>query len=121
MSLSGPCGPLRRDGAEGIGPLAGDEIHATYRFSGTAMGYFSTHRARHGAGKRFGLQLLGTKGILTMTTGALPDVWLVEDPSWQPGQSRTMWKRITSAGIDKQETLNDRGHEIGRASCRERV
>ena len=38
-----------REGAEGIGPLAGDEIHAMYRFDGPTMGYFSTHRARHGA------------------------------------------------------------------------
>ena len=102
-----------RDGADGIGPLAGDEIHATYRFSGTTMGYFSTHRARHGAAKRFGLQLFGTKGILTMTTGVLPEIWLVEDPSWQPGRSEARWKRITSAGIDKPETLVDRGHALG--------
>ncbi len=102
-----------RDGAEGIGLLAGDEIHATYRFGGTTMGYISTHRASHGAAKRFGLQLFGTKGILTMTTGALPEIWLVEDPSWQPGRSEARWKRITSAGIDKPETLVDRGHALG--------
>jgi len=28
----------------GIGPLAGDEIVASYRFGGLTMGYFSTHR-----------------------------------------------------------------------------
>ncbi|UCC99289.1 MAG: Gfo/Idh/MocA family oxidoreductase, partial [Phycisphaerales bacterium] len=102
-----------RDGAEGIGPLAGDEIHATYRFGGTTMGYFSTHRTRHGAAKRFGLQILASKGIITMTTGALPEVWFVEDPSWQPGSSNAPWKRITSAGIDKPETLTDPGHSLG--------
>lgn len=102
-----------RNGAEGIGPLAGDEIHATYRFDRAKMGFFSTHRARHGAAKRFGLQLFGTKGILTMTTGALPEIWFVEDPSWRPGQSKAQWKRITSAGIDKPETLTDRGQALG--------
>ncbi|MHC4581248.1 MAG: Gfo/Idh/MocA family protein [Planctomycetota bacterium] len=102
-----------RDGAEGIGPLAGDDIHATYRFSGTTMGYFSTHRARHGAAERFGLQLFGTKGILTVTTGALPEIWLVEDPSWQPGRSGARWKRVTSAGIDKPETLVDKRQALG--------
>ena len=102
-----------RDGAEGIGPLAGDEIHAMYHFGGTTTGYFSTHRARHGASKRFGLQIYGTKGILTMTTGAVPEIWLVEDPSWQPGRSKAKWKRISSAGIDKPESLTDRGHHFG--------
>ena len=102
-----------RDGAEGIGPLAGDEIHAMYRFGRTTMGYFSTHRARHGASKRFGLQIFGTKGILTMTTGALPEIWFVEDPSWQPGPKKVRWKRISSAGIDKPETLSDPNHSFG--------
>jgi len=102
-----------RDGAEGIGPLAGDEIHAAYHFGGTTTGYFSTQRARHGASKRFGLQVFGTKGILTMTTGALPEIWFVEDPSWQPGRSKARWKQITSAGIDKPETLSDLGHRFG--------
>ena len=96
-----------RDGAERIGPLAGDEIHAMYRFSKTTTGYFSTQRVKHGASKRFGLQLFGTKGILTMTTGSLPEIWFVEDPSWQPGRSKARWKKITSVGIDKPETLND--------------
>ncbi|MHC4594203.1 MAG: Gfo/Idh/MocA family protein [Planctomycetota bacterium] len=102
-----------RDGAEGIGPLAGDEIHAMYRFGGTTMGYFSTQRARHGASKRFGLQVFGTKGILTMTMSALPEIWFVEDPSWQPGSSKARWKQVSSAGIDKSETLSDRGHRFG--------
>jgi len=102
-----------RVGAEGIGPLAGDEIHAVYRFDGITMGYFSTHRARHGAAKRFGLQVYGSRGVLTMTTGAVPEIWFVEDPSWQPGRSKAQWKRISSAGIDKPELLDDSGHHYG--------
>ncbi len=102
-----------RDGAEGIGQLAGDEIHATYRFEGTTMGYFSTHRAKHGASKRFGLQIYGTKGILTMTTGAVPEIWFVEDASWQPGRSKARWKQISSGGIDRPETLSDPHHRLG--------
>ncbi len=102
-----------RDGAEGIGLLAGDELHAMYRFNGTTMGYFSTHRARHGVSKRFGLQVYGSKGMLTMTTGTLPEIWFVEDSSWQPGRSKTRWKQVSSAGVDKPETLTDRGHRFG--------
>lgn len=102
-----------RDGAEGIGPLAGDEIHAVYRFDGVTMGYFSTHRARHGAAERFGLQVYGSRGILTMSTGAVPEIWFVEDPSWQPGRSKAQWKRISSDGIDKPEPLKYPGLDYG--------
>jgi len=102
-----------RDGAEGIGPLAGDEIQATYRFAGPTLGYFATDRARHGAAARYGLEIRGTKGILTTTMGAYPDVWFVEDPSWQPGRSKARWKRITSEGIDEPEPVSDPNHRYG--------
>jgi predicted dehydrogenase len=102
-----------REGAEGIGLLAGDEIHAMYHFGGTTTGYFSTQRARNGVSKRFGVQVYGSKGILTMTTGALPEVWFVEDASWQPGRSKAQWKQITSAGVGKPESRSDRGHRFG--------
>lgn len=101
------------EGAEGIGPLAGDEIHAMYGFATVTTGYFSTHRARHGASARFGLHVYGSRGILTTTTGAVPEVWLVEDPSWQPGRSKAQWKRISSEGIDKPEPLSDPQHGYG--------
>ena len=105
-----------RDGAEGIGPLAGHEVDAMYRFyrfGGETMGYFSTHRAKHGVSDRYGLEIRGSKGILTTTMGAFPEVWFVEDPSWQPGRSNSPWKKITSAGIDKPETLSDAGQSLG--------
>lgn len=102
-----------RDGAEGIGPLAGDEVHAMYGFDGAATGYFSTHRARHGASARFGLQVYASKGMLTMTTGAASEIWFVEDPSWQPGRSKAVWKRISSVGVDKPEPLTDPDQRFG--------
>jgi len=101
------------EGAEGIGPLAGDEIHAMYGFDGMTTGYFSTHRARHGASTRYGLQIYGSRGILTVTTGAVPEIWHVDDPSWQPGRSQAQWKRISSDGVGKPEPLSDPNHAYG--------
>jgi predicted dehydrogenase len=104
---------LVQDGKEGIGPLAGDEIHAMYRFPNVSMGYFSTHKTNHGASKRFGLWIYGSKGICTTSTGAVPEAYVIDDPSWQPGRSGAKWKRITSNGIDKLETLKDPRHHFG--------
>ena len=102
-----------RDGAEGIGPLAGDEIHAMYAFGTATMGYFSTHRARHGASERYGLGVYGSKGVLTMTTGAVPEIWFTADPSWQSGRSKAAWTRISTDGIDRPEPLSDPQHAYG--------
>jgi predicted dehydrogenase len=102
-----------REGAEGIGPLAGDEIQAMYRFAEPTVGYFATDRARYGAAARYGLEIRGTKGLLTTTMGAFPETWFVEDPSWQPGRSKAQWKRITSEGIGKPEPVSDPNHRYG--------
>jgi predicted dehydrogenase len=102
-----------RDGAEGIGPLAGDEIHAVYQFDKGTTGYFATDRARHGAAERYGLQIYGSKGILTTTMGAVPEVWFVEDPSWQPGRSQARWKLISTEGLDQPESRSDPQHRFG--------
>jgi predicted dehydrogenase len=98
-----------RQGIEGYGPIAGDEINATYRFGGLAMGYFSSHRARDGIGNRWGLQLFGNKGIITIGQGGKRPrtSWFIDDPTWQPGRSKAKWQQITGAGLGKPETIDD--------------
>jgi predicted dehydrogenase len=96
-----------REGDEGIGPIAGDRIVTQYGFDKGVVGTFGTHRARHGAGARFGLHLFGSKGIITLTTGSLPAGYFLDDPSWSAGQSKAAWQEITSEGLGKPEPLKD--------------
>jgi predicted dehydrogenase len=101
-----------RRGAEGIGPLAGDEIHAVYGFDSPTVGYFSTRRSEHAAGKRFGLWVCGDKGGIVLGTGSLPKAWFLEDPSWSAGGG-AQWVEITSAGLGQPEPLEDIGLHLG--------
>jgi predicted dehydrogenase len=102
-----------RPGNEGIGPLAGDAITATYGLSGTTTAYFATVRPKQGPGGRFGLQIFGTKGIIDLTTGGLPPVFLCEDPAWAPGRTNKPWVPITSEGVGKPEPLKEGGLNLG--------
>jgi predicted dehydrogenase len=102
-----------RPGAEGIGPIAGDTINATYGFARGVQGSFATHRARHGAGKRFGLAVYGSRGVLQIATGSLPAVHFLDDPSWWPARSKAVWQEVTSAGLGKPEPLRDGGLHQG--------
>jgi predicted dehydrogenase len=101
-----------RQGAEGIGPIAGDQITATYGFPKGIVATFGTHKARHGAGKRFALWVHGTRGVLAMTTGSLPGVYFLDDPSWG-GQGKAAWQLVSSAGPGKPETLTAQGLHTG--------
>lgn len=99
-----------REGNEGIGPLAGDQINAMYGMAGPTVAYFASERAKDGVGARWGVQVYAEKGILTIGgPGApgFPSIFYVEDPSWAPGASKREWVEITSAGPGKPEPLKD--------------
>jgi len=100
-----------RDGNEGIGPLAGTHITAQYGFDRGVIGHFASVRAPRDAKDpdRFGLTICGSRGVIQLTTGSLPPVFLLSDPGWFPGRSRVAWQEVTSAGVGKEEPLKDGG------------
>jgi predicted dehydrogenase len=98
------------DGKEGIGPLAGDEVHAMYSPAGGATGYFDSTRDAGGKPTRFGVVVYGSKGIIeSIETGELPQTAILEDSAWSPGRTKKKWQLISSAGIGKPEPLKDGG------------
>lgn len=98
-----------KPGNEGIGPLAGDEVHAMYRLKDGATAYFDSTRSAGGKPSRFGLKVFGTEGVIEMGTGYLPPAYLLPASSWSPGQSGQSWTPISSAGIGKPEPLANSG------------
>ena len=110
--------PIRREdvkpGNEGIGPLAGDEVHAQYRLSGKVTGYFDSVRNGRGNPTRFGLRIFGSEGVLQLhNTGHLPDTQFLGDSSWSPGRTGKKWIPVTSAGVGKPEPLPNDGLDGG--------
>jgi predicted dehydrogenase len=97
------------EGGEGMGPVVGDHIQAMYGFDKSVHGFFGTHKAAHGVGARYGLHLYGSKGVMQLTTGSLPEAYFLDDPSWVPNRKKTAWQEITSAGLGKPEPLKDGG------------
>ena len=86
-----------RQGAEGIGPLAGDRVDALYGFRGTAaVANFATARPKE-PGRRFGLTICGSRGCIWMGTGWMPPAFLLGDPTWT-ATGPAGWSPITSAG-----------------------
>lgn len=98
------------NGNEGIGPLAGDHIQATYRFKSGVTGYFASKRGAGGSPGRFGLQIFGSRGVIEMQSGYLKPAYILKDPSWSPGRSGADWQFVTSAGVGKPETQAVGGH-----------
>lgn len=98
-----------KPGKEGIGPLAGDEVHAMYRLASGAVAYFDSIRGGRGSPTRFGLCIHGTKGVVEMHTGHVMPVHFLPDSSWSPGRTGKKWVPVSTAGPGKPETMKD-GH-----------
>ena len=95
------------DGAEGIGPLAGDAVEAMFRMPDGSNAYFSSHRNAFGRPSRYGLQIRGSAGIIELLEGPMPSVKYLGDPGWSPGRSGKNWQDVSSAGIGQPEPLTD--------------
>lgn len=93
------------EGKEGIGPLAGDAVHATYGMQDQAIAHFDSVRNMGGRPSRYGLQIYGSRGVFEIVEGPLPGAYYLGDPGWSPGRSGKQWQPVTSAGIDVPEPL----------------
>jgi predicted dehydrogenase len=102
-----------RQGGEGMGPILGDNIAASYGFDKGVVGSFGTCKAKDGVGKRYALRVHGTKGAIHMTFGSLPAVYWLDDPSWMAGGSKASWQPVSSAGVNQPEPLKDTGMDLG--------
>lgn len=102
-----------RPGNEGIGPLAGNNLVAMYGLDRGATAYFGSRKDAGAGASRFGLQIYGSKGVIEILIGSLPEVWYLPDPNWSPGRSKATWVPVSSQGIGKPELMVDGGLEGG--------
>lgn len=101
------------DGAEGLGPLAGDGIDAMYGFENGIRGHFASHRNMAGKPSRFGLMIYGSQGVIELPSGFLETAWLLKDSHWASGPTKSEWQPISSNGLNQPETRTDRGYTGG--------
>ena len=102
------------DGPEGIGPLAGDRLSAVYGMENGATASFQSWRDQAGSPSRFGLTILGSKGVVQLfDVGYAPKAFWLDDSSWSPGRSGKAWVPLTTQGPGKPETFTGDGHHRG--------
>jgi predicted dehydrogenase len=91
-------------GAEGLGPLAGNELHARYQLAGGTTGYFDSIANDGTRGAGFGLQVVGSDGIVNIRCDKDPLAHFVPGNPFRPTDRPRPWIAITTAGIGKPET-----------------
>jgi predicted dehydrogenase len=92
-----------RDGAEGLGPLAGNELHARFLLAGGVAAFFDTIANDGTRNHGFGLQLIGSEGVIAMRADRDPLAHLIPGNPFQTAEKPRPWLPITSAGVDVAE------------------
>jgi predicted dehydrogenase len=96
-----------REGNEALGLLAGNEVHARYEMERGLIAYFDSlaNDGTNSAG--FGLQIIGSEGIVDINCDRLPLAYLVPGNPFQPTSESRPWIAITSAGPGQPEPRDD--------------
>lgn len=105
------------DGNEGIGPLAGDTIDAMFQFPKAMVGYWSSHRGKAQPPSRFGIRILGSKGVIELQSNYMSTAYLLRDHLWSPGRTGSQWIPISSNGPGEPETRKDASHNGGNVAA----
>jgi len=101
-----------KEGDEGIGPLAGNEVHARYEMENGVPAFFDSI---HDAGSKqagFGLQIIGANGIIDLRTDKEPPAHILSGSPFDPVKVPRVWTPISTAGIGKPEPLADIGRQV---------
>ncbi len=92
-----------RDGNEGLGPLAGNSIHARYEMEEGMIAYFDSIANDGTQNLGFGLHLVGSNGIITIHADRQPLAYWVPGNPFGPTLGSRPWTPFTTGGPGAEE------------------
>lgn len=92
-----------QDGAEGVGPIAGDEVHARYETERGVPLFFESVRGAGVKAASFGMQIIGSQGLIDVRFDQETIAHVVPGNPFQPTKEARPWIPISTAGPGKPE------------------
>ncbi|MCO8121262.1 Gfo/Idh/MocA family oxidoreductase [Stieleria sp. TO1_6] len=99
------------DGNEGLGPLAGNELHARFQMETGVTAYFDSIANDGTQNQGFGLQLIGSEGVIALHIDALPLAHLRAGNPFDAANAAP-WIPITSGGVNVPEPLANLSRDL---------
>ena len=94
-----------RDGDEGVGPIAGDEVHARFDTEHGIPMFYDSKKAMGSTASGFGLQVLCERGVVDLRMDVEPLVHVREGHPFIPAATPRAWIPLTSAGLGVPEPV----------------
>lgn len=96
-----------KEGAEGLGPLAANEVHARFETTKGVVAYYDSIANDDTAGNAYCMQLIGSKGTITLHIDRDPVAHLTPGNPYQPTAEPRRWIPITTAGPGQPENQKE--------------
>ena len=91
------------EGAEGLGPLAADEVHARWRMEKGITATYTTFVNDGSDKKGYAAHMMGTKGMISIHIDRDPVAWLSPGNPFDPASRSLPRVPITTAGLGQPE------------------
>lgn len=92
-----------REGAEGLGPLVGNQLHARFLLDNGVIGFFDSLANDATQNEGFGLRLIGSEGTVAIFADRNPLAFLLPGNPFAVAGSPQKWLPITSGGVGVPE------------------
>ncbi|MCA9159162.1 MAG: Gfo/Idh/MocA family oxidoreductase [Planctomycetales bacterium] len=101
-----------RQGAEGLGPLVGNQLHARYVLDHGVVAFFDSVANDGTQNQGFGLRLVGSEGTIAIYADRNPLAYLLPGNPFAAIEPPVGWLPITSGGVGVQEPDPDGIHRV---------
>jgi len=101
-------------GAEGIGMMAGNEVHARFEMENGLSTFFDSIAKAGNAEAGFGLQIVGTEGVIDLRIDREPLAHIRRGSPFNPVSDATPWLPVSTGGIDVPEPIENLGQDIAK-------
>ena len=96
--------------SEPVGPILGNEMQAMFYFKNSVPGFFSSRKNAEGYPGKWGLDIYGAKGIITIRMGRYPETAWARTRTWAPAKGGVKWEPLPGAvelqGDDPSDVMN---------------
>lgn len=101
-----------KPGAEGIGPLAGNAVHARFETDSGIPIFFDSVAQAGVPAAGFGVQVIGTAGMFDLRIDQEPLAFFCEGSPFASAGAERRWIPVSSAGIGLPEAVPDLGKQL---------
>jgi len=102
---------VRDSGDAGL--IAGNAVHARFEMERGVPAFFDSVQNAGSKEAGFGLELIGTRGVINLRMDSTPVAYLIPGNPFQPTKEPRPWIPITSAGVDVPEPIANLSAQSG--------